>query len=271
MPEPLTDQFLATLVAELDDTGFAGIILGGSHARGDATSYSDVDIACFVADEAGNRKKHFIYRDGYLVSIATKAISSVRADLLRPSAAIWVVPGLSHCRILQDKDGSVGALLRDIQAFTWEPLREAASHYASFSVMMLAEMAHKILGEALLKHDDLAVAYATSKLLSGLTEAVAVQRGVLIKSDSTYYRQVQESAGQASAWTRYHRLAAGIASTQSEHTPATARGIAALLLYVETVELLRPAMDGAHLAVVDQAVRIINQANLGVFARLPTI
>src|SRR5260370_1138114 len=124
MPELLTDQFLATLIAELDDTGIAGIILDGSHARGDATAYSDVDLA---------------------------------------------------------------------------------------------------------------VAYATAELLSGLTEAVAVQRGVLVKSDSTYYRQVQESAGQGSAWTRYHRLAAGIASAPSEYAPATARGIAALLLYVETV------------------------------------
>src|SRR4030081_2902613 len=130
MPGLLTDQFLATLVAELDDAGSAGIILGGSHARGDATAYSDVDIACFVVDDTGNRKKRFIYRDGYLVSIATKAIASVRADLFRPNAAIRVVPGLSHCLILQDKDGSVGALLRDIESFTWEPLREAACHYA---------------------------------------------------------------------------------------------------------------------------------------------
>jgi predicted nucleotidyltransferase len=256
MMKPLSDEFLNTLAAELDNDGIAGIILGGSHARGDATAYSDVDIACFVHDESKQRKKRFMYRDGYLVSIGTKTIAAVRADMLKPNIAIWVVPGLSNCRILLDKDGLVGRLLRDIEAFTWEPLQEAADNYASFTIMMLAEMVHKILSEALLKRDDLAVSYAASKLFSGLTEAVAVQRGVLVKSDNTYYRQVQEAAGPDSAWTRYHRLAAGVDAGPAEATPVMARGVAALRLYGETVKLLKSSMDPAHLEVAEQAMRV---------------
>ncbi len=47
---PLSDSFLEALVAEIDTEQIRGIILGGSQARGDATPYSDVDVACFVAD-----------------------------------------------------------------------------------------------------------------------------------------------------------------------------------------------------------------------------
>jgi UTP:GlnB (protein PII) uridylyltransferase len=46
----LSDTFLEALVAEIDTEQMRGMILGGSHARGDATPYSDVDLACFVPD-----------------------------------------------------------------------------------------------------------------------------------------------------------------------------------------------------------------------------
>src|SRR5438552_17684523 len=126
MKTQLSDLFLNILVAELDNDDIAGIILGGSHARGDATRYSDVDLACFVRDESRQRRKRFLYREGYLVSIATKSLAGVRADLSRPNTANWVVPGLSGCRVLLDKDGSVDGLLRAIAAFTWGPWQKAA-------------------------------------------------------------------------------------------------------------------------------------------------
>ena len=46
----VSDIFLKELIAELDNDTVRGIVLGGSHARGDATPYSDVDLACFVPD-----------------------------------------------------------------------------------------------------------------------------------------------------------------------------------------------------------------------------
>lgn len=47
---PISDAFLKELISEIDDNTIRGIILGGSHARGNPTPYSDVDLACFVAD-----------------------------------------------------------------------------------------------------------------------------------------------------------------------------------------------------------------------------
>jgi len=254
---PLTDTFLNTLVAELDNDDIVAITLGGSYVRGEATPYSDVDIACFVKDEANLQPKRLLYRDNLLVSIGTKTVAGIRNDLLQPESAILFVSGLR--RILLDKDGTVTRLIQEIEAFTWEPLQKAANRYASYRMMALAEGVHKVLSE-LLKRDEVALAYVTAKLVSALTEVVAVQRGVLIKSDSTYYRQVQAAAGQNSDWTGCHRWAVGVDSVSTQGSLVLTQAIAALRLYQETVKLLRPVLLQEHLAVAEQATRVIDEA-----------
>lgn len=253
----LSNQFFSTLISDLDTPDLLGILLGGSYARGDATEYSDVDIACIVADDSQLQRKRFEYRDGRLVSIGTKSIAGIRRDIAKPDAAIWVAPGIGDCRILLDKDGSVAALLEEVRAFLWEPLQEAANSLVSFRLMLAAEMVHKVANE-LMKGDHLAVSFAVSKLFGALTELVAIGRGVLIKSDNTYYRQVQEAAGPDSAWARYHRIVAGV----PEAATVEARGAAALHLYRETVEMLGPVMALEHLAVAEGAVRMVEQVDL---------
>jgi predicted nucleotidyltransferase len=79
----LPETFLERLVTELDDDDVVAIILHGSYARGDATSpYSDVDLVRFV-QETSHRKqqRQHTYRDGYLVSISTRTISTYRKRL----------------------------------------------------------------------------------------------------------------------------------------------------------------------------------------------
>jgi Nucleotidyltransferase domain len=250
--EPLSGEFLNTLVAELDNDDIVGIIFGGSYARNEATPFSDVDLACFVSDSVKPLPKRFIYRDGRLVSIGSRTVAGTHSELARPERAIFIVSGFR--RVLLDKDGSVSRLMREIETFKWEPLQRAADNYTSFGMMIYAEQVHKILSE-IFKRDDLALSYATSKLLFSLTEAVAIQRGVLVKNDSTYYRQVQETVGLDSAWTRYHRLAIGV-----DLVPIEKRGIATLKLYQETVALLRTTMLPDHLEVTEQAVRVFDEA-----------
>jgi predicted nucleotidyltransferase len=257
----LIEDVLRMFVTELDGPGIIGIILGGSHARGDAGSYSDVDIALFVKANVQPPPKQFFYRHGYLVSIASKTIAGIQEEMSRPNRAIFVVPGLRGARILLDKDGSVGNLLRDIDAFVWEPLQSAADRYASYTIMALAEQVHKVLSETP-RGNELALAYATAKLLSGLTEAVAVQRGVLVKSDNTYYGQVEAVAGPE--WAKHHRIVAGVDVEVGSAMPIRARALAAVRLYRETLRLLRPAMEPAHLAVAERAVQIAEaDAGLG--------
>lgn len=251
----LSEDFLSSLVAAIDTEQYVGILLGGSYARGDATEWSDVDIACIVPDDAGLRPKRFIYIDGKLASIGLKSIQGIRAQLAKPESAIWVVRGIGDCRVLLDKDGSVGALLEEVRAFTWEPLREAAERSASYGLMMATEMAQKVANEVI-KRDDSAISYATAKLLAELTLIMALARGVLVRSDNSYYHQVEEAAG--AKWASLHR------SISREDGPASIRdqAMACLHLFRETFAQLRPVMLPEHLDVVEECVRRLKEGGL---------
>jgi hypothetical protein len=239
--------FLDRLVAELDGEDVVGIILGGSHARGTAAALSDVDIALFVRDDAALRPKRYFYRDGLLASCGTKTAARVRADAADPSKAVWVVPGILEAAILLDKDGSLRNLMQDLARFDWAPLRRKANRHVSNLMMGLTEPVHKLANE-LHRGNEAGVAHVLPLVLAALTEAVAVYLGVLVQSDSTYFRQVQEAAGSNSEWAACHRRAAGL-------TGATLveRAKACLLLHRLTFQMVQAGMDAEQARVVEEA------------------
>jgi hypothetical protein len=124
-----------------------------------------------------------------------------------------------------------------------------------------AEEAHKLLG-ALNRRDESATLYAAQGAVAGLTRAIAVGQGVLIESENSYFRQVQEAAGRDSVWTRYHRIAAGFVVDATHETPADAIGSAALDLYCETASLLRPLFLPRHLLVIETTLEAIAASGL---------
>jgi predicted nucleotidyltransferase len=260
----LPEALLQALVAEMDSEEVTAIVLGGSYARGEATPYSDVDFLRLVREEAQRQPKRYFYRNGYLISVPTRTIASYQQSVARPETAIWVVPSMRECRILLDKEGAFAAFQQSLAAFAWEALQKQANVYASGRLLLFTEYVHKVLS-ILPSKDELALAYAIQELLYVLTEALAVQRGVLIQRGNDYYAQVQETAGLDSAWTRYHRMALGLDPLPEHLSPIEARGIAALRLYQETVRLLREALQPQEREVIEQAVQIIEQA------RLPTL
>ncbi len=258
---PLSDEFLNDLAAELDDAETVGFALTGSHARGDATPYSDVDLVRFVTVRPGKESERYTLqcRDGRLISLSTTTVAAKRDEMARPEKAIWVVPGLRQARILLDKDGSLGELQQDAYAFTWQPLQAAADEHASYEVMGYAEEAHKVLG-GLDRGDESAALYGTLGLVFGLTQAMAIQRGTLIRSENAYFQQVQDTVGRDSAWTRFHRLAAGFEASPAGLSPVESRGVAGLGLYRETADLLRAILRPEHLAVIDHTLTAIRNS-----------
>ncbi len=74
-PYILSDEFLNTLVAELDNDAVQAIILGGSYARGNAAPYSDLDFARFVKEIPGRAQ---------IRAIAALRLYQESAKLLRP-------------------------------------------------------------------------------------------------------------------------------------------------------------------------------------------
>jgi hypothetical protein len=267
-PEALTlpDDLLARLIADVDGDGVVGVALGGSFARDAAMVYSDLDLGPFYADGQTLPPKRFFYRDGLLVSVSPKTCAGWRGQMAEPETAIYAVPSARRLRILLDRDGRLAALIEEAQAFLWKTLQAAADVFASRTLMLEVEHAHKVLG-ALAVHDEPALCRALQELLHSLPWAVATQRGIMVVSANTYYRQIEESVGEASVWTRRLREALGAVPVEEGEaaglTAIEARGVATLRLYVETVALLQDAIQPEDRAVVEQAMQIIGRARYG--------
>ncbi len=255
----LSHTFLQALVAELDADQIRGIILGGSYARGDATPYSDVDLACFVPDSFRPLRKRFLYREGHLMSIALKTLAGAQQQLQDPYQALWIVPSFQQARVLLDKDGSMRQLKQLVESFAWEPLRTEAIEVAGSLLAGDAEFIHKLLGNSW-KENLSGVAYATTKLFDGATMAMALSSAAFITTDSLYYQEVEAAVGLETAWTHYHRLLTGATTSAEDTCSVQARGKLALQLYRETAQLLWPTLNEECRSVVEQVLTIIQQA-----------
>ena len=250
----LTDEFLHRIATDLDDDTVQSIILHGSYARGDAVApYSDIDLVR-ILDEACNQQedKHFVYRDGYLLSISSRPLSVYYSRFAYPETAIFAISGVREARILLDKNESFKKLQQEAWSWTWEPLQAAAHTYASKLLVAQTEIVLKAM-RALTLGDSVALADMTLDLFSALTEAVAVGLGVLMRSGNTYFHQVQEAVGQQSSWTRSHLRIA------TETLSAEERGKETLLLYRETCRLLRPAIAPEHWVTIAQCLELVEQ------------
>jgi len=253
----LSDEFLHDLVQELDHEHIVGITLGGSYARGTATEYSDVDLACFWREGVKPPLKRFLYRQNRLISIKMTSVTEIRQMLKRPQSAMLFASG-SH-RLLLDKDGSVARLLAEIEAFRWEDLELEVNAQVSLWMMLKAEDVQKVLRE-FQQENAPGLALVITHLVAELTLLTALCHRTLITSDSTYYRQIQEAAGLDSAWTRAHRISTGLAAGPQGIAPLRARGIAVLHLYRETLVFARPVMQPEHLAIAEQVLRVVQSA-----------
>lgn len=253
----LPHEFLARLVAELDDETVRAIIVHGSYVRGEAiVPYSDIDIVRILYEEPEYvEHKQFLYRDEHFVSVSSRPLSLYRERFTRPEKAIFVLPGIREAQILLEKDDAFRTLQQEALSWSWEPLQAAANTYASQLLVEQTEIVLKTL-RALHLHDSVALADMLLDLFSAVTEAVAVQRGVFIRSGNTYFHQVQEAMGHQSLWTQYHLRAAGIDPIS---TTIRKRGEAVLLLYKETAGLLQSDIPEDNWDLISHALCLIEQ------------
>jgi predicted nucleotidyltransferase len=259
----VNNVFLAELVAELDNEQVTGIVLKGSCARHEETIYSDVDLSVFVREEAKQKQHVYFYREGRLISIGTHTIEAYLRRFLLPEEAIFVVPSIREARILLDKEDVCKRLQEEAWQWRWEPLQEAANHYAYEMLLEQTEIVLKAL-RAFLLQDTLALTEMTLILFQAMTDALAVQRGILAQSGNSYFRQVQACAGLNSAWTQYHSLIADVERLPNMPSPVESKGIAALRLFQETTRLLSSAITGyEHSQTIAQTVTLIEEALAG--------
>jgi hypothetical protein len=261
-PPALSAAELATLAERFDGADVEALALTGSHARGEATAHSDVDLLRFTqADPTTERERYHLWLlDGRLVSISTTTIAAKRAELTRPESALWAVSGLRQARILRDRDGALAGLIAEAHAFTWTPaLRAAAADHASETLAGLTEEVHKLLG-ARERGDESALLYAALGLQQSLTRAALVAHGVLLASENAYFAEALRLADVGSRWEQLLRVVIGYDAPPAGASPARRRGDAALWLYVEATRLLADRLTAEDGALVAEAVARIQHA-----------
>jgi len=259
--DTLSEIFLQSLIDRLDGPDVVGITISGSHARGEADRYSDVDLSCYVQTlpERKDDRITLRYWDARLVSIHTTTIEAERSELTDPEHAIWAIPGVRQALILLDKNGAIAALKQFAESLCWADLQPAADEFAAEEIMGCAEEAHKILSGLAGEHES-TVLYAAWGLIGGMLHALAVQRGLLVRTENEYFDLVQEAAGRDSAWTAAFRLASGCDHGSNNLRPYKVRGAAALALYRETAAMLDPIIHDHHREVIDSTLALIAEA-----------
>jgi hypothetical protein len=248
------ETLLKQLVHELADDNTIALALTGAHIPGQpTTTYSDVDILRFVRIlPPEDQRQHLRYVEETLVSITTGSIMAERKKLARPEMVVWTVLPLKQARPLYDPDGLFAALQSEAHHFRWNhDMQRQADAFASERLMRLARTAHLVMS-ALMRRDDAALIGAVETLSAGLMQVMTVQRGVLMRAVDAYARTLMRQVGLGSAWTYYLMQAVGLV----ENVPRM-RGIAALGLYMKTVDLMRPILQLSHAQVVDQTWAII--------------
>jgi hypothetical protein len=257
----LPDSFLKTLLAQLDNENSLGCMLTGSFARGEGSPFSDIDIWQVVREIPADENEQLSMRilDGYLVGIKLTTLEKEYAGLKNPEQAIWVIPGLRQASLIVDKDGSLATLKETAAKATWEPLQPAANAYASRMLSSNAEEVFKIL-DGLAQRKESKTLYALWGLTHGLSNALLVQRGILVHTENVYIDFAQAAAGQTSGWTRQFRQAVGLDPLPAGLPGYIGLGRAGLGLYRETVTLLKEILMPEDAVIINWTVESISGA-----------
>jgi hypothetical protein len=254
----LPDRFIESALERIDSPDVIGVGIVGSYARGQASTYSDVDLDIFVSKVPGNPYDRYTLRywEDKLISLKYTLLDDERFALTEPRRAIWAVPGLRGMKIVLDKDGSMAELQHAAQEFDWSSLQSAADEFAAEEIMGNAEEVHKILNGLARRHES-TVLYASWGLVKNMLEAVAVQRGIMIVTENRYFDLIQDSMGRDSEWTRAFRTAWGLDPGRSGYQP---RGAAALSLYRRSADMFDELIPDKHRDVINRTLELIREA-----------
>lgn len=231
--------------------GVRALALMGSHARGDATPLSDVDLVCFV--DGTPREPALEVREGRLLAVSEAGPAEVEQWFTSPLKATECIAGVREALALWDPDGLFARIQARARAFAWdERLLRAAGQYASHMLAGLTEEVQKGL-QGLAAGDPGRLMNAAFGLSWLLCKALRVQRGILVSGDNTSVLDVIAAVGEGSRWSTLARGAFGT----GEASVLSQRVEAGLALYEETAALLAQAILPADRPVIDHALSLI--------------
>lgn len=252
--DPLTAGVLDALLREWRGARPQAAALLGSYARGDAGTFSDVDILFLLPPDGAEGERTSFLVEGYLATV--NAVHPERMDrwFTEPAQAVNVVAALRDAVPLQDPEQLFAAVQDRARSFVWTAEMQAkADRYASGEMVGLSEEAHKGL-EGLRRNDVGRMLNARFGLSWLLARAVRVQRGILGNSDNSFYEDVRQNIGIHSRWSRLLATAFGVENTTLTPPSLREEVVAGLALYMETARLLDGAIQPEDRSLIELTV-----------------
>lgn len=252
-------NFIATLAEQFDGPQVRALVLMGSHARGTAGPYSDVDLVRIMAGTEPPAVADGSYlRDGRLLVASSVTPAQAERWFTEPEVAVEVIAGLRAARALRD-DGSFAAIQARANAFRWnETMQEKANGWAGDRLVGWTEEVHKGL-EGLRRSDTGRLLNARFGLSWGLSRVMAVQRGVLLSGDNAFYTELGEAMAGHPEWLRLRRIAFGIEDKARSTPTLNMQVTAGLRLYALTATLLDEVLQPERAALIRETVALIEE------------
>ncbi len=234
------------------------IVLMGSHARGDAGPFSDVDLVRLLAagaDGPDGDGSHLI--DGQLVVVSDLDAATLERVFTAPELATVWIAGLRQGRPLVDRGGTFASVQARARSFVWDAAMQArANAWAAGQMVGWVEEVHKAL-EGLRLQDVGRLLNARFGLSWGMASVVKVQRGVLVTGDNHFFVELMAAVGPETLWSRLLPAAFGVADEAGQPLSLRRQVVAGLRLYLATVALLGPIWDDAQWPLIQHTVTLI--------------
>lgn len=222
--------------------GAEAVVLVGSHARGDAGSFSDVDVLAVGPRTCAFRLER---RGGRLVSVTSRPHEAYRRELADPDSVCAAVPGWREAVVLHEPAGTAASLIEEAWAWTWGPLEGGCDAWVAEEICALFEEVHKLVSS--LRTGRRATAAAQRSVLAVRLAGVgAVQRRILHGSENRFWDLVGKAMGEG--WALAQSAALGLGDEGFEPTCRTALNLYGLA--VDDVEYL---FDGRQRGVANHA------------------
>lgn len=231
------------LARSLADAGARAVALVGSHARGDASAESDLDLALIGEGPHYRLEVH----DGVLVSLGWASAEEQSRRLYDPAYLGTHVPGWRTAVLLHDPEGLAAAIKQEAAAWQWEHVADRCRGWVAEAITGYAEEVHKLVA-SLRRAEATTAAVQRSVLAIRLASIMAVHRRILYGSENRLWDLVARELG--TAWADAQTAALGIGGESLEESCR-----AAVRLFDLAVDEVRPLLDSRQLAVVEHASR----------------
>ncbi|MBO0777906.1 MAG: nucleotidyltransferase domain-containing protein [Ktedonobacteraceae bacterium] len=247
------------LVAHFDAPGVRAIVLMGSHARGEAGPYSDIDLVRFTDGVDIPGADSHLYH-GHLLVVSNVPPGEVEKCFSEPEAATNTIAGLRRTRVLLDRADYFAGIQVRARAFVWdEAMQGRANRWASEMMVGNAEEARKGL-EGLRRNDIGRMLNACFGFSWSMSRVMKVQRGVLLSGDNGLYDEVAQAMSEQPEWVSLRRAAFGIEDEHGQALSLREQVQAGLRLYALTAELLAPVLLPEHRPLIEHTVSLIRGA-----------